>query len=81
MRCIRIRCHNNPGVAGGAGDGLVGAGVRGVGAARPALLPDPAYGAHGPPRGHLETAWIRRLCSPTGSFTFNINIFNRNHRC
>lgn len=60
------RCDHDPSIAGGAGYGLVGAGVRGVGAARPALLPDPAHGAHGPARWHMETARLGRLCTSTG---------------
>lgn len=61
-----VRRDHDPGIAGGAGHGLVGAGVRRVGAARAALLPDPAHGAHGPARRHLETARLRRLRTSTG---------------
>lgn len=63
---VVCRCDDDPGVGGGARHGLVGAGVRGVGAARAALLPNPTYGAHGPARRHLEAARLRRLCTSTG---------------
>lgn len=63
---VCIRCDHDLGVSGGAGHGLVRTGVRGVCAARPALLPDPANGAHGPARWHLETARLCRLCTSTG---------------
>lgn len=60
------RCNDNLGIIGGAGHGLIGAGVRGVGVARTALLPDPAHGAHGPPWRDLETARLRCLRASTG---------------
>lgn len=66
IECVVCRCDHDPGVAGGAWHGLVGPGVRSVGAARLALFPDPAHGAHGPTRWHLETARLCRLCTSTG---------------
>lgn len=59
--CYFCRCDDHPGVAGGAGDGLLGAGVRRLRPARSTLLPDPAYGAHGPARRYLEAARLRGL--------------------
>lgn len=71
-----FRCDHNPGFPGGAGHGLVGAGVRGVGAARTALLPDPAHGAHGPARRHLEAARLRRLRPSSGKLQLQLNAFS-----
>lgn len=61
------RCDDDTSVCGGAGHGVVGAGVCSVRAAWPALLPDPAHGAHGQTRRDLETSRLRRLCSSTGT--------------
>lgn len=55
-------------VDSGASDGHVRPGLCDQCIAWPAVLPDPADGADGPARRHVEAARERRLCSQTSKY-------------
>lgn len=59
--CCPLRFHRVHRLGGRHRRGHSGQHLRHVGAAQHALPADPAHGAHGPPRRHLETAGLRRL--------------------
>ena len=64
--CVACRYHRDHGEHHHSVSRLQRPGVRHVGAAWPALLPDPTHGARRPARRLLEAARLRRLGSPPG---------------
>lgn len=63
---MQRRCDHHTSVGGGAGHGVIRAGVCGVCITRTTLLPDPAHGTHGSTRWHLEVTRLRRLRTSSG---------------
>lgn len=71
---LYYRYSDDNSVDSGASDGHIRPGLCDECPAWPAVLPDPADGADGPARWHVEAARERRLCSQT---RINYNVVHR----